>query len=185
MSIYEAYFKFQGLVKDPIKDATNPHFKSKYVDLPGLMAVVKPALQEAGLMLIQNFDYNEGVHGLKTSIIDKKGDSLSSFVPINPDKDNVQGYGAAVTYLRRYSIESICGVCGTLDDDGNSASGSTRKADPLTAIFAKCQKAKSVDTEGWEEFKIEKGIPNGPTDVRALTPLGLKQLEKDLDKFLK
>jgi hypothetical protein len=38
------------------------------------------------------------------------------------DKNNAQGAGSAVTYARRYSLQSIAGVVADEDDDANAAS---------------------------------------------------------------
>ena len=35
------------------KDATNPHFKNKYADLPAVIEAIKPALNDAGISYIQ------------------------------------------------------------------------------------------------------------------------------------
>lgn len=119
--ITKALIKFQGLVKNPQKNSKNPHFRSSYVNLDGLLEAVKKPLTESGLYLSQTFKTVDGMCGLETRLIHESGESIDSFVPVSPDKANIQGFGSCVTYLRRYSLESICGITGSDDDDGNAA----------------------------------------------------------------
>ena len=108
--ITKALVRFQGLVKNPQKNSKNPHFRSSYINLDGLLEAVKPELTECGLVLIQTFEIVDGITGLKTRLLHTSGESIDSFIPITPDKANIQGFGSCVTYLRRYSLESICGI---------------------------------------------------------------------------
>jgi len=117
----KALLKFQKEVKNPSKNAKNPHFRSNYINLDGLLEAVKPALDAAGLFLSQIFITEDGQTYLMTSLMHSSGESIDSKIPVSPEKASMQGLGSAITYLRRYSIESICGICGSDDDDGNAA----------------------------------------------------------------
>jgi hypothetical protein len=52
--IAAALAAFQSEVKDPSRNGENPHFKSKYVQLDGLLAAVRPILANHGLSLMQS-----------------------------------------------------------------------------------------------------------------------------------
>ena len=119
--ITKALIKFQGLVKNPQKNSKNPHFRSSYVNLDGLLEAVKEPLTKCDLFLTQNFIFMNDSTFLETTLMHSSGQNIKSVLPVSPDKANIQGFGSAVTYLRRYSLESICGITGSDDDDGNAA----------------------------------------------------------------
>lgn len=119
--ITKALIKFQGLVKNPQKNSKNPHFRSSYVNLDGLLEAVKEPLTKCDLFLTQNFIFMNESTFLETTLMHSSGQNIKSVLPVSPDKANIQGFGSAVTYLRRYSLESICGITGSDDDDGNAA----------------------------------------------------------------
>jgi hypothetical protein len=58
-----------------------------------------------------------------TTLAHTSGQWVKSYLPLNPDKNNSQGMGAAITYLRRYALSAIVGVVCDEDDDGETACG--------------------------------------------------------------
>ena len=74
------------------------------------------------------------------------GETLKCRVPLIVQKNDMQGYGSAVTYARRYGLMSMAGIAPE-DDDGNAASKAAPvteerpakpKADPAKAIGEAC-----------------------------------------------
>lgn len=123
-SIYKKLLKFQTEVESIKKDSTNPHFKSKYFDINTLLEEVIPKLTAAGLVLTQCLGTSED--GARTYLISKvidsdSGESVTSQVKL-PDVLKPHELGSAITYYRRYSLQSMLGLMAE-DDDGNSASG--------------------------------------------------------------
>lgn len=113
-----------------LKQSNNPHFRSKYADLGNVMDACLPALNKHGIAVIQ--PTGEGDHGrfVKTVLIhSESGDTLECEVPLILQKNDMQGYGSAVTYARRYGLMAMAGIAPE-DDDGNAAS----KAAPKTAV---------------------------------------------------
>ncbi len=103
------------------KDATNPFFKSKYFDINSLLKHVEPLLQKNGLLLLQPITKGE----VFSEIIDiEYGESVTSSIPL-PQMDDPQKLGSAVTYYRRYTLQSLLGLQAE-DDDANSASQATK-----------------------------------------------------------
>lgn len=164
--IAKALVKFQKEVKNPVKDATNPHFKSKYVKLDGLLEVIKEPLANNGLCLLQRFENIDSVTNLTTVLLHESGELISSSIPISPDKSNIQGVGSAITYLRRYSIEVLCGICGTDDDDGNESvmSGQSYKQ------VSKPAKAQIIKSER------NLIVPTGPYKGKLMSSFGKDEL---------
>jgi hypothetical protein len=103
------------------KDSKNPHFKSTYASLESVVDAIKPALEKHGLAFIQKFHEATGGVAVETIILHKSGEQLSNGILMLPaSKQDAQGYGSAITYARRYSLQSAFGIAPE-DDDGNAA----------------------------------------------------------------
>ena len=57
-------------------------------------------------------------------LLHSSGEWISEVVTTRSQKDDPQGLGSALTYLRRYALAAVVGVTATEDDDGNAASTS-------------------------------------------------------------
>lgn len=112
--------EFQKKVGAITKDATNPFFKSKYFDINKLLEVVKPILNELGLVLIQPLSHVMGKPAIDTIILDD-GKIIISSTTVLPENHDPQKMGSIITYYRRYSIQSLLGLQAE-DDDGNLGS---------------------------------------------------------------
>ena len=103
------------------KNKANPAFKSKYADLAAVIEALEP-LKEHGLWYRQHVHESaEGVM-IETLYLHESGEQLSAgclFMPAA--KRDAQGFGSALTYARRYSLQTAFGLA-TEDDDGNAAS---------------------------------------------------------------
>ena len=130
-----ALAKAQAEMQNPTKDAANPHFKSKYADLASVRDAVLPVLGKHGLAVLQL--PCETPHGpaLVTRLLHESGEWVETTNLLRPFKLDPQGVGSALTYRRRYDLQSIAGVAGEDDDDGNAASGrpTVRHGDPRQA----------------------------------------------------
>jgi hypothetical protein len=120
----EKLFNLQNKLKAVKKDAENPFFKSKYFDINGLLSALKPLLNEEGLVVIQPLTTLEGgVNALKTVVIDAEtGKALVESVVALPSNVDPQKMGSAITYFRRYALQSLF-LLEAEDDDANSVSG--------------------------------------------------------------
>ena len=122
MSIYKKLFKITSTMDKMRKDSTNPFFNSKYFDVNQLIEAVRPALIAEDLLLLQPIE--GGAVGTRIVDVDS-GDSVEAFIPL-PDLSDPQKIGSAVTYYRRYTLQSLLGIEAE-DDDGNLASQGSRK----------------------------------------------------------
>lgn len=123
MKLAEALHKAQGKIKGALKDSTNPHFKSKYADLSSVIEAVKQPLLDSGLTYLQGIEDAENGVIVETMLLHTSGEWISSRLRIPATKQDAQGYGSAITYGRRYGLQSMCGVPAE-DDDGNAATAS-------------------------------------------------------------
>jgi hypothetical protein len=127
-AIAKAFVDAQKEFAPALKTSTNPHFRSKYVDLAGCIEAVIDALNNHGFALMQKtHDCDNGVK-VETIFMHQDGEQISGGVITVPaDRQNAQGYGSALTYARRYSLMAACGIAPE-DDDGNAATKPTPQA---------------------------------------------------------
>lgn len=111
----------QAQMGKAIKQSDNPHFRSKYADLGAVMDACMPALNANGIAVVQPPYDDETGRYVKTVLYhDASGESLECRVPLIVAKNDMQGYGSAVTYARRYGLMAMAGIAPE-DDDGNAA----------------------------------------------------------------
>lgn len=111
-----------------LKDRNNPAFKSKYADLGACLEAVEGALLDSGIAMYQEtFEDVTGVT-VETVFLHESGETIrGGKLHVPASKQDPQGYGSALTYARRYSLQAACGIAPE-DDDGNAASGKAAKA---------------------------------------------------------
>jgi hypothetical protein len=102
------------------KNKANPAFKSKYADLAAVNEAIEP-VSKHGLWYRQHTHENENGVMVETFYIHASGEEKSAgcvFMPAT--KRDAQGFGSALTYARRYGLQTAFGLA-TEDDDGNAA----------------------------------------------------------------
>lgn len=117
-----ALSKAQAAMPNASKDATNPHFKSRYADLASIWDACRKPLTDNGLAVIQAPVAAEpGYVGLTTTLLHASGQWIAETVSAPLTQNTAQSIGSALTYLRRYALAAMVGVAPD-DDDGNTAS---------------------------------------------------------------
>lgn len=160
----EALAKAQGEVENAIKDAFNPHFKSKYADLAGVYDACRDALSKHGISHTQWPLHSDDDHLHIVTRLAHAGEWILARMSLPVTKNDAQGYGSALTYARRYALTAAVGVAAD-DDDGNAASAN---APQRTA------------TKGKKPPKIEApprdaAIEDGRTEVFRVAKLVLEK----------
>jgi len=125
-----AMHEFQKLSISANKDGKNPHFHSNYATLEAVIEAVNQGNQ-FGLYFTQEITYVfHGEHevpvpAVRTTVHQINDDNTYvSECPIilqPASLQNPQKLGAAITYLKRYTLQSVYGLPSE-DDDGNLAS---------------------------------------------------------------
>ena len=105
-----------------LKDKTNPAFRSKYADLGACFEAVDEPCMNAGIVLYQETSEDATGVTVETVFLHESGEFLRcGKLHVPASKQDPQGYGSALTYARRYSLLTACGIAPE-DDDGNAAS---------------------------------------------------------------
>ena len=104
-------------IKKIAKNAKNPHFKNNYADINALIEEVEPVLLENRLLLLQPIE--DGY--VYTRIVDIDSGEIAESCMKLPEIQDPQRIGSAVTYYRRYTLQSLMSLQ-SIDDDSNLAS---------------------------------------------------------------
>ena len=136
-NIYSKLYELQNELGAISKDATNPFYKSKYFDINSLIGQLKPLLEKYKLLLLQPITDNQ----VRSIIYDLDGGSVESSMPLPNDLD-AQKLGSAITYFRRYTLQSLLALQ-AIDDDGNLATKKNKKPQLIenTPQFKNAQEA--------------------------------------------
>ena len=117
-----ALSKFQTNVKQPLKDANNPFFRSKYVPLENVAESVTESAGPLGLSYMQWAINEDDKVGVSTIVMHSSGQYIE-FDPIfaKPAKQDPQAVGSTITYLKRYSLSAAFGITSDEDNDAEGA----------------------------------------------------------------
>ncbi len=132
------------------KSGTNPRFKSKYAKLEDMLAACLPSLNENGLSISFTPCMVNAYDLMVCTLMHKSGQYIRAGMRLlNPNND-MQGFGSACTYAKRYMVAGMVGLSvDENDDDGNACS-------PDKKIAPKKEEEKFITKSQAEE--IEKRI---------------------------
>jgi hypothetical protein len=114
-----------------IKNASNPHLKSKYADLGSVLEACQTALHDNGFAIMQPCGKDDHGAYVETVLAHESGESFASRVYLVVGKQDMQGVGSAITYARRYGLLGMAGLAPE-DDDGEATKAPKREAAPAT-----------------------------------------------------
>lgn len=149
------------------KDSVNPHFKNSYFDINTLIAELKPVLNKHGVTVNQMLTNKDGRNTLTTVVTDAvTAESTSSDVFL-PDTGKPQELGSAITYFRRYALQSLF-LLEAEDDDGNTTASEPGKTIVNIKRCVMCKK----------EFTPDPKYPYSTTCSAACSKLKKELAEK-------
>jgi hypothetical protein len=159
----KAIVSAQSELKNPAMDAVNPHFRSRFASLIAVRDAVLPVFNKHGLAIIQKSVQVESGVGVNTVILHEDGESMDCGTMSIPVKDNnPQAYCSAMTYVRRYTLQSVAGVVGDPDDDGNKAAEEKKEPvnEPKKEPVKEKKDAKTISfLKAMGECKVALGEP--------------------------
>lgn len=162
-----ALLKAQKNIGAATKGAANPFFKSKYADLGSVMEACKEALNNEGIAVTQPVGNENGRHTVTTMLLHESGEFMAETMVLEVPKANMQDLGSAISYARRYGLQSF-GFIPAEDDDGEKTMA--RGAATATAAPG-VRKAASFTKPVVEAKKQEAPVPVQPT---IATPIAAK-----------
>ena len=171
-------------------DKINPAFRSKYSSLSEILDTVKAEANKHNLAVRQVIQSEEGKVSVVTSFLHRDGVEFDGGkVSFKSDGLNPQQLGSALTYLRRQSISTACGISVDVDDDGAKASTSNAKssAQPESSnwfafipLDQRIKAVKYLSEKGWVDKesvslqdlpadKVELIVQNKPAFLKAIS----------------
>jgi hypothetical protein len=152
----KALCKAQSEMTGAEKNSKNPHYKSTYSDLESIINAVSEPFSNNGLCFVQGAEFDENRVAVVTRIIHLSGQWIESTTILPPTKNDVQGYGSAITYGKRYGLQSLAGLA-SIDDDGQAAV--KHKAKPIeldNSVVSKFERCESEDDLSAVWFSLDK-----------------------------
>ena len=171
--IFHALAAAQAQMGKAIKDSTNPAFRSKYADLASVMDACLPALNANGVAVYQPTIDDDTGRFVETILAHESGETIRCRVPLIVQKNDMQGYGSAVTYARRYGLMCMAGIAPE-DDDGNAAAKAApvveeAKGGPTPAQIASdsLRDADTLDALAAIWRDLPPAVKSAPSVIRA------------------
>jgi hypothetical protein len=180
---------FQAELVTVGKTAENPFFKSKYADLASIMLKTQPVLTKHGMAVVQMPSEMDGKPALTTMLLHVSGQSIQYTTPLILAKNDPQGLGSAITYMRRYAYAAALQIVIDADDDGNATQYSKPRTDgriaPKPSDPASTLQKESIMKQ-LEKLKVakEEAAAYLKTEYGANAPLTRGDAARILDKMI-
>lgn len=173
-------------VKNPKKNANNPHFKNDYATLDSVIESYKEAYLNNGISVLENPVSSDGMVGVEITLLHNSGQFITHdpFL-LPPGKNTAQGFGSSITYGRRYALSAVMNIAADDDDDGNAASDQNnqrpqrRQQDPITQEQVGTIKTKAMNFASMRNADINDVY--GALQVNDLTQLSKTKADKVID----
>ena len=178
-TIYKKLFELRKEIGKISKDLDNPFHKSKYFDINKLLEHVMPLAEKHGLLVMQPINGSE----VCTEILDiDSGESLNSRLPL-PNEQNPQKLGSAITYYRRYTLQSLLALEAE-DDDGNKAPvPQSEKKNEITEWLSEDRYKKYLEEASAEQIEqvLEKYNGKSGKGMKKAYKTALEQRRNELE----
>jgi hypothetical protein len=131
-----ALSKLQGKITDVSKDKKG--YGYNYADLSQVLDIARPLLAENGLSVTQLLYSNGERMGVETCLMHESGQWVSSRASMVVERGKgmslAQSAGSVVTYLRRYALAALVGVCQTDNDARVEMQAPVEAINPAVAL---------------------------------------------------
>lgn len=130
------------------KNAKNPHFGKTYADLAAVREACQPALNSAGVAVVQCVGKAGTDVSVTTALVHESGEAIVATVAHPPPGSDIQKAGSTISYLRRYGLSAMVSLAQE-DDDGNAASAPAANpaGSPAVRRFESMYSAANTETE--------------------------------------
>lgn len=161
INISKALLKAQKSIGAASKGSINPFFKSKYADLGSVMEACKPALNENDIVVLQPVGSDDQGVYVETFLLHISGEYMADRMRISAKSQNdPQAQGSAITYARRYSLQSIMFIPSE-DDDAEKAthtsSGQNKTTNPQSSAVSDQEHFCKIHNKPMKERVAQNG----------------------------
>ena len=168
----KALVKAQKAMGAVLKNASNPHLKSKYADLGSVLDACQSALHDNGFAIMQPCGKDQEGAFVETVLAHESGESFASRVYLVIGKQDMQGVGSAITYARRYGLLGMAGLAPEDDDGEATKAPKSEPKPPFDPVAAHDRIAKKLEAVTWlpalaDAWKAEAGTIKEITAARA------------------
>jgi hypothetical protein len=118
--ILPALIEARKQITGVVKNEKNPHWGNAYAKLPDVINCVTNDLLEHEILLSQPTLVIDGKPILVTELMHISGQWKRGYLPIINKKQDDQGQGSSISFVRRYGILAILNIP-AFDDDGELA----------------------------------------------------------------
>lgn len=165
--IAPALLSAQKLMGAATKGSANPYFKSKYADLGAVLESCKDLLNSNGVTILQPHLADERGKFVETLLLHESGEWISGETEIVCSKESdPQAQGSAITYARRYGLQSLLSIPAE-DDDGEAAMNRKNVAPPAKTYPVKAAPKTEVAAATLANAKAMQAVSNGPKPGEA------------------
>lgn len=176
LAIAQGQFTSPEKNRDVDVESDRAKYSFAYATLDAVLDMVRPHLTANGLSIVQTVDEEpaplpEAPHNaiprLTTRLLHKSGQWIEGSLRMQIERAGNQGVGSAITYMRRYGVMAMLGICSaTDDDDGNAGDGNRAQYRDR----APRQQYQGRQEERREAPKAQTGAPSGGTTSTKPTP---------------
>lgn len=155
--IATALCKAQAEMGAAEKGAENPFLKTSYADLASVIAAIKEPFAKHGLSYVQCPELRDEGVLVATSLLHSSGQFITSELIVPMAKRDPQALGAAITYGRRYALQSMAGVP-ALDHDAEPAMDrpATISPEQVATIRDKSKALDIIESKFCKAFGIDR-----------------------------
>ena len=174
--LVEALVKAQSEMTSAVASGTNPHFKSEYAPLDEVIKAVKKPLNSNGIFFLQKVYVADNGQCVETEFHGHDSVLKGGKVFVKCDKSTAQGYGSSLSYAKRYSLQTACGLPTGDDDDANTSTDEVKPVEKKQDEKENNAKKyvenmlKTIETFGDDVEKIQ-GILTAEKNAKVLARL--------------
>jgi len=163
IKIAPALLEAQKKIGSAKKGSTNPFFHSSYASLGDVMEACKDILNDNGIAILQPIGTDENGVYVETVLLHNSGEWVSNGMRIAPKTDsNPQDQGSAISYARRYSLQSMVFIPAEDDDAERAVDRSTKKSEESVSNATTEAQEDKCKICGSTNAYHSKTCPNNP-----------------------
>ncbi len=155
----------QAAIVTVTKEGINTFFKkadgsgAPYATLDSIIEACKKPLADNKLAVIQFPTIVNEKYVVRTRVQHESGEFFEEDTPLLLGKQDMQGFGAAITYAKRFALGSFFNIATEVDDDGNSTIKDKKQAEA---------DAKSKAESDKKSTKPENKAPTKPKTLKEV-----------------